>query len=257
MLGLVFLLAGLSKARAPASFERSLAQYGVLPSRLRPVVAGGLPATEVLIGACLALGVLAAPASAVALTLLVMFTAASLVSSKNEEDCGCFGSFGTLNVKNIVARNALFAALALTALAAGASGYTLEASLGVLPALATAACIAAALLLAARSMGAAITTAMQPQILASDMGRRSFLGKLAVLGAGSLATGAMIALRGAPKAEAACYGCTSCGYGYFWIACTGLCCAAFWQVPYDYCPPYCNTCGSWIVVTFCGYPQCC
>ena len=69
LLGLVFLLAGLSKARAPASFERSLAEYGLLPAGLRPLVAGSLPALEVLLGTLLVLGVLAPVSSAIALAL--------------------------------------------------------------------------------------------------------------------------------------------------------------------------------------------
>jgi hypothetical protein len=89
-----------------------------------------------------------------------------------------------------------------------------------------------------------------------DAGRRSFLGKLAVLVAGSVAATAL-SIRGATRAEAACYGCTSCGYSYYWIGCSGLCYAAFWQAPNDYCPPACYSCGSWTVVYLCCYQQCC
>ncbi|HLF78194.1 MAG TPA: MauE/DoxX family redox-associated membrane protein [Dehalococcoidia bacterium] len=257
LLGLVFLLAGLSKARAPASFERSLAQYGLLPAGLRPLVAGSLPALEVLLGTLLVLGVLAPVSSVIALALLVAFTGASFLTSKDQaSDCGCFGSFGTLNVKNVVARNAVLSGLALVALVSGTPAYTLVGAVGVLPGLALAAGLAVAALLVARAKTSAPVASAQPQTLAFDPGRRSFLGKLAVLGAGSVAA-TLMTLRGAPKAEAACYGCPSCGYAYYWIACTGLCCAAFWQVPMDYCPPYCYACGGWNVVTFCGYPQCC
>jgi uncharacterized membrane protein YphA (DoxX/SURF4 family) len=253
LLGLVFLLAGASKARAPAAFEASLAQYRVVPARFRPLVAGGLPAIEILLGSLLVTGVLLPLSSALALALLVVFTAASLIRPKKEAaDCGCFGSFGTLGVRNVVTRNTAFIVIAFVPLIAHGSHLSLESAMGDLPALALAATLSAVLL--AVSRGAAAATSAPVSVASLD--RRSFLSKLAVLGAGSVAAAALT-LRGAPKVEAACYGCTSCGYAYYWIGCSGYCCAAFWQVAQDYCPPYCYACGWWTPVVYCNYPSCC
>ena len=253
LLGIVFLLAGASKARAPAAFEASLGQYRVVPAHFRPLVAGALPALEMLLGSLLVAGVLLPVSSAFVLGLLLVFTAASLIRpTKDAADCGCFGSFGTLGVRNLVSRNAAFMAIAAVPFLAGTSGFSLEAAFGVLPALAVAAVLSAVLL--ALSRGAAPTIPRPGSVTSLD--RRTFLGKLAVLGAGSIAAAAL-SLRGAPKAEAACYGCTSCGYSYYWIGCSGYCCAAFWQVARDYCPPYCYACGAWTPVVYCGYAQCC
>jgi hypothetical protein len=217
------------------------------------LVAGGLPALEILLGSLLIAGVLLPPGGALAMGLLLVFTGVSLVRTRKDiADCGCFGSFGTLGVKNAVARNTVFMAIALVPLVAGASPISLEAVVGALPALAVAATLSALLLALSRVSGSAIPA---PASVAG-LDRRSFLGKLAVLGAGSLAAAAL-SLRGASKAEAACYGCTSCGYAYYWIGCSGYCCAAFWQVAQDYCPPYCYACGSWTPVVYCNYPSCC
>jgi uncharacterized membrane protein YphA (DoxX/SURF4 family) len=258
LLGLVFVLAGVAKARSPAAFAGSLAQYGILPHRLRPAVVASLPAVETLLGVLLIAGVLTLPAAAVAIALLVAFTAASMVRpNKEAADCGCFGSFGTLNVKNIAARNLVLTALAAVPLATGAPGYSIESAWSAPLGLAVATAVSALLLVIARSSG--LTPAMAPRAHTNviDPGRRSFLGKLAMLSVGAAAVTAVAALRGAPSAEAACYGCGSCGYQYFWIACTGNCCAAFWVAPFEYCEPSCYQCGSWNVQVYCGYPQCC
>jgi uncharacterized membrane protein YphA (DoxX/SURF4 family) len=89
-LGGVFLCAGVIKLMDPRGFARAIAQFGLLPEPLLPLVAVGLPALELLAGAGLVFevrGSLSAIAALLGVFLLVLGYA---ILNDLDVDCGCF-----------------------------------------------------------------------------------------------------------------------------------------------------------------------
>lgn len=93
-LGLMFLVAGASKAVDPWSFLTALGSYGV-PSALRVPVAVALPAVEIVVGVLLLAGWATRLASAAAGVMLALFIVAIGYGAwlGTLEECGCFGPF--------------------------------------------------------------------------------------------------------------------------------------------------------------------
>jgi uncharacterized membrane protein YphA (DoxX/SURF4 family) len=93
-LGAVCLLAGLEKARAPKEFVQGVRQYGLVPTRLAPIVGGALIATELVLGALLVTGLVPILAAAGAIALFTVFAIALGVSlaRSNTAPCHCFGA---------------------------------------------------------------------------------------------------------------------------------------------------------------------
>lgn len=91
-LGLLFIAAALPKLRDPAGFANAVGHYHLLPETAERILALVLPALELLVGACLLLGVLDAGASLLVLVLMIVFTAAvgSAVARGLDISCGCF-----------------------------------------------------------------------------------------------------------------------------------------------------------------------
>lgn len=91
-LGVLFIAAALPKLQDPAGFAKAVGHYHLLPETVGRVVALALPVLELLVGACLVLGVLDAGASLVVLALMIVFTAAvgSAVARGLDISCGCF-----------------------------------------------------------------------------------------------------------------------------------------------------------------------
>ena len=114
-LGGVCLLAGLEKARAPREFFEGVRRYRLVARGLAPAVAAGLIALELLLGALLIGDLVPIIASAGAIVLFGVFTAALAVSlaRSNRAPCHCFGSSELETISPL----ALVRALALTGLA--------------------------------------------------------------------------------------------------------------------------------------------
>ena len=93
-LGAVCLLAGLEKARAPKDFVQGVRQYGLVASRLAPIVGGALIATELVLGVLLVTGLVPALAAVGAIALFTVFAVALGVSlaRSNTAPCHCFGA---------------------------------------------------------------------------------------------------------------------------------------------------------------------
>jgi uncharacterized membrane protein YphA (DoxX/SURF4 family) len=93
-LGLMFVVAGASKAVDPWSFLSALGSYGV-PSALRVPIAVALPAAELVVGVMLLAGWATRMASAVAGAMLAIFILAIGYGAwiGSLEECGCFGPF--------------------------------------------------------------------------------------------------------------------------------------------------------------------
>jgi uncharacterized membrane protein YphA (DoxX/SURF4 family) len=113
-LGVLFVAAALPKLQDPAAFAKAVGNYHLLPETAERVLALALPVLELIVGACLILGVLDAGASLLVLGLMIVFTAAvgSAVARGLDISCGCFDTEGGAKVgaEKIVENLALTAA---------------------------------------------------------------------------------------------------------------------------------------------------
>jgi uncharacterized membrane protein YphA (DoxX/SURF4 family) len=96
VVGGVWVVAGVLKLPDPAGNVRSVRAYQILPESVVPVVGHGLPIVEVLVGACLLLGVLTRLTAVLSAGLLVAFVLgiASVWARGLSIECGCFGGGG-------------------------------------------------------------------------------------------------------------------------------------------------------------------
>ncbi len=94
--GGVWLAAGLLKLPDPAASVRAVRAYDLLPESIVPAVGHLLPVLEVVLGACLLVGVLTRGAGLVSALLNLAFIAAiaSVWARGIEIECGCFGGGG-------------------------------------------------------------------------------------------------------------------------------------------------------------------
>jgi uncharacterized membrane protein YphA (DoxX/SURF4 family) len=93
VLGGVWLVAGVLKLPDPAENVRAVRAYRLLPESVVPLVGHGLPILEVLLGACLVLGLVTRVAAVVSAALLVAFVVGigSAWARGLSIECGCFG----------------------------------------------------------------------------------------------------------------------------------------------------------------------
>lgn len=116
MLGLLFVLAGLTKVANPR-FRSIVRSYGLLPDGLVSPVARWLPWFEISCGGALTLGLFTGTAAATAALALVAFaiSATLVLLSGKEVDCGCFGAAHRAKISwRTVVRNCCLAAMATT-----------------------------------------------------------------------------------------------------------------------------------------------
>jgi uncharacterized membrane protein YphA (DoxX/SURF4 family) len=90
-LGVIFIYAGSLKLMDPRAFARTISHYGLLPEPLLPIVAIGLPATELLAGVALIFNL--SPGLYGVSGLLLLFVAVLGYGVLHDMDinCGCFG----------------------------------------------------------------------------------------------------------------------------------------------------------------------
>lgn len=95
-LGGVWLVAGATKLPDPADSVLAVRGYQLLPGDSATTVGQLLPVVEVVLGACLVLGVLTRAAAAASAVLFLVFVAgiASVWARGIDIDCGCFGGGG-------------------------------------------------------------------------------------------------------------------------------------------------------------------
>src|SRR6185437_2969978 len=93
-LGLVFLLAGVSKALDMRAFAGEISAYQIVPAALVQPMAIALPLLEILLGVYLLVGLMQRWAAAAAGALLLIFIAAMAwaLARGLALDCGCFGN---------------------------------------------------------------------------------------------------------------------------------------------------------------------
>ena len=94
--GGVWLIAGARKLGDPAESVRAVRAYELLPEAVVPTVGHLLPVVEVLVGACLLMGLLTRPMAVLSALLFVAFIIgiASAWARGLQIDCGCFGGGG-------------------------------------------------------------------------------------------------------------------------------------------------------------------
>ncbi|MGA2296529.1 MAG: MauE/DoxX family redox-associated membrane protein [FCB group bacterium] len=100
LLGLIFVIAAVSKISDPASFAMDITNYGILPDFLINLMAITLPWIELICGIFLLSGILLKSSSAVSLGLYIIFICAvgiALIKGLNI-NCGCHAKFTTENV---------------------------------------------------------------------------------------------------------------------------------------------------------------
>lgn len=119
ILALVFLYAGVSKLRSPASSRATLRQAGRAVPGLDVVGVGHLAAIEIALGAWLLGGLAAGGAAAAAAVLLLAFIVVlgrMRATGQREIDCHCFGAAADgSTVAGVITRNAGLLALAVLA----------------------------------------------------------------------------------------------------------------------------------------------
>jgi uncharacterized membrane protein YphA (DoxX/SURF4 family) len=96
IVGGVWVAAGLLKIPDPAENVRAVRAYQLLPESIVPTVGYALPIVEVVVGACLILGLLTRVNGVLSCLLLVAFIVgiASAWARGLQIDCGCFGGGG-------------------------------------------------------------------------------------------------------------------------------------------------------------------
>jgi hypothetical protein len=131
----VFGAAAAAKVLRWGVWRQALTAYG-LPQPLEGTAATLVPAAEVTVAATI-LGGATQVGAAMALGLLLLFTAAVVRAARGRSDlpCGCFGRAGSRSVRIILARNLVVAGLAATAMASGRAPLPSIASGDAVPAL--------------------------------------------------------------------------------------------------------------------------
>ena len=96
VVGAVWVVAGLLKLPDPAGNVRAVRAYQLLPESVVPTVGYALPLAEILIGACLLLGLVTRVMAVLSALLLVAFVIgiASAWARGLQIECGCFGGGG-------------------------------------------------------------------------------------------------------------------------------------------------------------------
>ena len=95
-LGVVWVAAGLLKLPDPTENVRAVRAYQLLPESLVPVIGHGLPVLELVVGACLLVGLVVRPMAVLSAVMLVAFIigiSAAWARGLSIE-CGCFGGGG-------------------------------------------------------------------------------------------------------------------------------------------------------------------
>lgn len=96
VVGGVWIAAALAKLPDPSASVRAVRAYDLLPESAVPTVGHTLPILELVVGACLVLGLLTRPMSFVSALLFLAFVVGISAAWARglQIDCGCFGGGG-------------------------------------------------------------------------------------------------------------------------------------------------------------------
>ena len=115
-IGIVFLVAGAAKVGHAAEFAVEIAGFRLLPPAVIGPMALGLPLLEIVLGACLVLGVFTRTVGWIAVAVFAVFdlAIASAVVRGMTVSCGCFGpNDTTVTTWAEVARDAVLVVVAI------------------------------------------------------------------------------------------------------------------------------------------------
>jgi uncharacterized membrane protein YphA (DoxX/SURF4 family) len=117
VLGLVFLVAGLTKMVDPAEFGHQIADYGIIGEQLATLAAPLLIAFETALGIALLVGFRLRVSLLTASTLLVFFIAVEAygIAAGRAESCGCFGAYLQRTPGEVIVEDLLFLLLSMVA----------------------------------------------------------------------------------------------------------------------------------------------
>ena len=136
-IGAIFLAAGALKAGHAAQFAVEIAAFRLLPPSVIGPMALGLPLLEMLLGACLVLGVFTRASAWIAFAMFAAFdlAIASAVVRGMSVNCGCFGpNDASVTSWSEVARDAIFVVLALLVALRPPGALALDHRINALPA---------------------------------------------------------------------------------------------------------------------------
>ena len=96
VVGGVWIAAALAKLPDPSASVRAVRAYDLLPEGVVPTVGHTLPILELVVGACLVIGLLTRPMSFVSALLFLAFVVGISAAWARglQIDCGCFGGGG-------------------------------------------------------------------------------------------------------------------------------------------------------------------
>lgn len=96
LVGGVWIVAGALKVPDPAASVRAVRAYDLLPEAIVPTVGHVLPLVEMVVGACLVLGLLVRGSAVVSILLFAAFIVgiAAAWARGLQIECGCFGGGG-------------------------------------------------------------------------------------------------------------------------------------------------------------------
>ena len=96
VVGGVWITAALAKLPDPSASVRAVRAYDLLPEGVVPTVGHTLPILELVVGACLVIGLLTRPMSFVSALLFLAFVVGISAAWARglQIDCGCFGGGG-------------------------------------------------------------------------------------------------------------------------------------------------------------------
>jgi uncharacterized membrane protein YphA (DoxX/SURF4 family) len=137
VLGGIFLVAGAAKVGHAAEFAVEIAGFRLVPAAVIAPMALGLPLLEILLGACLVLGLFTRTAGWIAVAVFAVFdlAIASAVVRGMSVSCGCFGpNDASVTSWGEVARDAIFIVLALAVALRPPGALALDHRINALPA---------------------------------------------------------------------------------------------------------------------------
>jgi uncharacterized membrane protein YphA (DoxX/SURF4 family) len=117
VLGVIFLLAGLSKIASPSAFTDDVMEYQLVSGSLAKIVAYSLPPLELILAALCIAGIILPLTASIAILLLLVFTIAIALNLARgrQFSCHCFGSSNATSTIGpaTILRNLFLIAIAL------------------------------------------------------------------------------------------------------------------------------------------------
>ncbi|MFA6571825.1 MAG: MauE/DoxX family redox-associated membrane protein [Bacteroidota bacterium] len=100
VLGVIFILAGVSKIGDPANFAKSITNYAMMPDFIINIMALTLPWIELIVGIFLMLGIRLKASASLSIAMYIVFTIAITVALLKglNFNCGCHSKITTENV---------------------------------------------------------------------------------------------------------------------------------------------------------------